>query len=219
MSIKSKSKKILITAGPVWVPIDDVRVISNIFSGRLGFEIAKESLKRGCNVTLLYGPGRVDLSLLKGNISIIRFHYYNELKEILFNQLSRKKFDIIFQSAAISDYQPIIPKKGKIKSGKSRLIIKLKPTIKLVDQIKNRAPNAILVKFKLEVNKSKAALIHIAKKSLAVSDADYIVANDFNTVAKSHEAYIISKFGELNKVVGKRNIARKLFDLLLENKQ
>ena len=57
-----KNKKILITAGPTWIPIDKVRVITNIFKGRLGIIIAKEAIKRKAKVTLLLGPGLISFS-------------------------------------------------------------------------------------------------------------------------------------------------------------
>ncbi|MBU1999188.1 MAG: phosphopantothenoylcysteine decarboxylase, partial [Candidatus Omnitrophica bacterium] len=51
-----KNKKILITAGPTWVPVDDVRVISNSASGETGILLAKRLSGQGAKVTLLLGP-------------------------------------------------------------------------------------------------------------------------------------------------------------------
>ena len=75
-----KNKKILITAGPVWVPLDRVRVITNIFSGKLGWTIAKTAHQMGAQVTLLMGPGKVILpdKKIKG-LDIIYFRYFDEL--------------------------------------------------------------------------------------------------------------------------------------------
>jgi len=51
-----KNKRILITCGPTWVPIDGMRVISNRSSGQLGQTIAQDLTKAGAKVTLLEGP-------------------------------------------------------------------------------------------------------------------------------------------------------------------
>jgi len=51
-----KNKRILITAGPTWVPIDTVRVISNIATGQTGILLAEKLRSLGAKVTLLLGP-------------------------------------------------------------------------------------------------------------------------------------------------------------------
>lgn len=53
-------KKILITAGPTWEPIDPVRVIANRSSGRQGFAIAAAAAEAGADVTLVAGPVCLD---------------------------------------------------------------------------------------------------------------------------------------------------------------
>ncbi len=49
-------KRILITAGPTWVPIDNVRVISNIATGTTGVLLAWQTSAQGAKVTLVLGP-------------------------------------------------------------------------------------------------------------------------------------------------------------------
>ncbi len=93
------NKKVLITAGPTWVPIDAVRVISNTATGRTGIEIARRFARGGAEVTLLLGP----VSLVHSprstvhSIKIIRFRYFDELKKLLSGLLKKKKYDIIKQ--------------------------------------------------------------------------------------------------------------------------
>ena len=69
-------KKILVTAGPTWVAIDRVRVITSIFGGRLGVTIAREAARRGASVVLLLGPGRANTSQL-GDYGVRIFHEYS----------------------------------------------------------------------------------------------------------------------------------------------
>ncbi len=50
-----RDKKLLITSGPTRAPLDLVRYITNKATGRLGVLIAEEALRRGADVTFVYG--------------------------------------------------------------------------------------------------------------------------------------------------------------------
>ncbi|MFA5107184.1 MAG: phosphopantothenoylcysteine decarboxylase [Patescibacteria group bacterium] len=203
------------TAGPVWVPIDKVRVITNVFAGNLGFEIAKIASRRGHKVTLMLGPGRVcDHKLRSIKVRLIKFHYYDELFRIFIKEIKENKYDAIFHSAAISDYQLSKKYSGKIKSGKKTIFLKLKPTKKIVNYIKKITPSTILVKFKLEVNKTSKQLIQIASKSMAESRADFMVANEYKRVRGVHEAFILDHANNIIFIKGKRQIAKKIVNLV-----
>lgn len=208
--INLKGKKILVTAGPVWVPIDKVRVITNIFGGALGSIIAKKAAEAGASTKLLLGPGRVFFNKKIRGLEVIRFKYFSEIMELVKTEVKNEKYDIVIQSAAISDYCPAKVDSGKIKSGQKSLTIKLKPLPKIVDMIKKIDPKVFLVKFKLEVNKSEKELVGIAKDSMKSSRADLIVANDFSTVSKNHQAFIINKKDEIKMVKGKEKIAEQI---------
>ena len=62
-SHKLKNKKVLITAGPTWVPIDNVRVISNTATGETGILLSEKLKNLGAKVTLLLGPTNLSLRL------------------------------------------------------------------------------------------------------------------------------------------------------------
>lgn len=209
-----KNKNIIITAGPTWVPIDKVRVITNIFGGALGFIIAKTAHQMGAKVVLLMGPGRVIPDCPDRNFKIIKFKYFEEILKLIKKEIGSKKYDAIIHSAAISDYAPISLGKGKIKSGKKSLVIKLKPTIKVVDLIKKIDPKIFLVKFKLEVALREKELLKIAYKSMMDSCADLIVANDFRDIKGKHKAFIIDKEKKIIACEGKKDIAKKLLTLV-----
>lgn len=211
-----KNKKILITAGPTWIPIDKVRVITNIFKGTLGSMIAKEAVKRGAKVTLLLGPGVIYLpSKISSNLKVIRFKFFNELYELMNREIKSKKYDVVIHSAAVGDYTPIKPYDGKIKSGKTNLILKLKPTVKIVDKIKKWDPKVFLVKFKLEINLPKEELIERAYKSMLISNADLMVANDLKEITdKKHKAFIIDSEKNIFKCNSKKETAKKILDFI-----
>lgn len=208
-----KGKRILVTAGSTWVPIDSVRVITNIFRGSIGFTIAKTASDLGADVTLLLGPS-FDLSTFKtsSNLKIIRFKFFDELDALLSENLQVGNFDAVVHSAAVSDFQLSSVHKGKIKSNIDKLIIELVPTKKLVDYIKKLSPDVFLVKFKLEVGATPEQLYDIGFKSLKQSNADLIVANVYNPEFKEHEAIVIDASGNSENVIGRTAIA----DLILK---
>lgn len=207
-----KGKKILITAGSTWAAIDDVRVITNIFGGALGVCIAEEAQKLGVQVTLLLGPGRVQLHKNSKNFKVINFKYYDELLSLVKEKVSSRKYDVMIHSAAVTDYLPINKVKGKIKSTLNKMTIHLKKTIKIVDLVKKIDPDIFLVKFKLEVGIPEKKLLDIAYQSMESSNADLIVANDFNKLAKEHKAYIIDKMNNVIKCNTKKDIAKTLLN-------
>jgi len=207
-------KKILVTAGSTWVPIDDVRVITNIFGGKLGICIAEEAVRMGAEVTLLLGPGRSEKPKASPLLNIVDFKYYEELLELVTNCVGTRKFDVVINSAAVSDYTPVDVFKGKIKSTLEEMTINLKKTIKIVDIIKKIDSKILLVKFKLEVGLSKSKLIDVARDSMNESCADIMVANDFTRIGLKHNAYIMDTEGYFKECNTKSEIASDLMKLI-----
>lgn len=205
-----KNKRILITAGPTWVPIDKVRVISNIATGKTGILLAKEANRRGAKVNLVIGPvGQLNLSPA---IKIKHFCYFDELRRIIKKELTTKKYDIVIHSAAVSDYQPRKAFSGKLKSKSKNLFIDLETTIKIVDKIKKYAPKAILVLFKLELGASKAKLVKEARKTMFDASADFAVANTFNK--GDYSAFIINKNMVLRSSNSKQSLVNNLLKII-----
>ncbi len=231
MKIKKslKNKKILITGGPVWVPLDKIRVISNVFTGELSLLLAKEAAKKGAKTTLLLGPTPLPFQeKLPKNLKIIRFNFFDELYKLMKKEISSGQYDVVIHSAAVADFMPEKITEGKINSEKKNLSIKLKPTPKIADKIKKWDPNVFLVKFKLEVNQNKKELIKRAYNSMLTSSADLIVANDFKNIKKeAHWAFIIdpirekssNRVNERKNIIScrtKKEIAKKLLNIIIK---
>jgi len=218
-SINLKNYKILVTAGSTWVAIDTVRVITNIFKGKIGLTIAETAASLGADVTLLLGPS-LDISKYENakNLKILRFKYFNELDELMQKQLRENKFDAVIHSAAVSDFKVSKEFNGKIKSDKGSVILELVPTKKIVDYIKKVSQDTFLVKFKLEVGITDDELLVVANKSIKQSSADLIVANIYNPSSSDHEAYLVDKAGNTVKVLGRENIANGVLCKIYEGK-
>jgi len=179
------NKKILMTAGPTLEFIDPVRVITNQSSGKTGVLLASDLISAGAKVTLIYGPG-IESPPKGAKIVPVKtaMEMLNEVKKQLKN-----KFDIVIMAAAVSDYIPEKISKTKIKSTKSKMILKLNQAPKIINQIKKIQKDVFLVGFKAETNFSKKALENSARKKLKESNADMIVANDIGTKYQKNRDY------------------------------
>lgn len=183
-----KNKRILITAGPTWVPIDKVRVISNIATGETGILLAEKFCRLGAKVTLLLGPA--ETCCLNKKIKLLRFRFFDQLKNLLKRELAAKKYVLVIHSAAVSDYRMQRPSAGKVKSGLKSWQIKLVPSEKLIRLVKKIDPRIFLVGFKFEPQATKNKLIQRARRLLLDSRADLVVANSIKN--NKYETYIIN---------------------------
>ncbi|MCM8790040.1 MAG: phosphopantothenoylcysteine decarboxylase [Candidatus Omnitrophica bacterium] len=210
---KLRDKKILITAGPTWVPIDSVRVISNIATGETGILLAKNFRKAGAKVTLLLGPQVV--CRLDKKIKILHFKFFDEIKELLKKEVQAGKYDAVIHSAAVSDYRPKKTYRHKISSALKRLEIKLVRTEKLIDTIKKIDPQLLLVGFKFLPDVGKAKLINEARKLIKSSRADLIVANTI--LHNRYKAYIVGRDFTSIPIFTKEDLAENLTKATLRN--
>ena len=186
--INLKNKRILITAGPTWVLIDKVRVLSNVATGQTGILLANKFSGLGAKVTLVLGP--VSECCLDKDINLIRFKYFDELSRLIRKELKTGRYCAVVHSAAVSDYRPGKFYGAKVRSGLLAWQIVLKPTPKIIDEIKKIAPATFLVGFKFGPELAKPELLKAAKELIARSKADLVVANKIK--GASYKAYIVS---------------------------
>lgn len=202
------NKNILIIGGPTSEPIDDVRIITNKSSGKTAINLSKNAFFRGANVELWYGQGR---EYVPNYIKKISFESIKEIIELI-KATNLKKFEIIILCAAISDY---IPKKqkGKIPSGKEKLIIEMIPAPKIISEIRKKAPNSKIVGFKVEENQEK-----ISEKSMNLlnkNHLDLVVGNTISGFEKNKkEIWIFDKKG---KSTNKKGDKEELSDFILDS--
>ncbi len=203
-----KNKRILITAGPTWVPIDAVRVISNIATGETGILLAQKLQKLGARITLLIGP--VGTCRLNNKIKIIRFKFFDELRDIINKELRAKKDDVVIHSAAVSDFKPRHYLNSKLSSDKI-YNLKLVPLPKIVRDIRYRAPKAKLVMFKLENGIPDNILIRRARESLLAYRADLVVANEIHP---DYKAFILDKEKVYSQINSRKRLVKKIIKLI-----
>lgn len=186
-SNKLKDKRVLITCGPTWIPIDDTRIISNKSTGELGQLAAKYIAKTGARVTLLEGP--VTESLESKLVKVIKFNFYDDFYQI-FEREVKKKYDCIIHAAAVSDYKLKKPFKSKLSSKLNKISLELVPTEKIVYIIKDHHPETFLVGFKLETHIDKVTAIEKSKYLFDKAHCDLVVAN--STTDQKYRGFIIN---------------------------
>ncbi len=217
-----KKKNILITAGSTRGYLDAVRYITNTSTGKLGREIAYEAMSRGAAVTYIYGadslfPMLQDHNNIKpSQLELIEIETNNDLVKVIREKLKKKKFDAIVHAMAVADYVPARAKSDKTPSKKKEWLLKLIKTPKVITIIRDLWPDALLVGFKLEVNRTKDDLIKTARRFLIKSRANVIVANDYKNISrKRHIAYMVAGDSKTPKPLkGKREIAINIISYL-----
>jgi phosphopantothenate-cysteine ligase/phosphopantothenoylcysteine decarboxylase/phosphopantothenate--cysteine ligase len=204
---------LLVTAGNTAVPIDRVRCITNIFTGRTGARIAACAHGRGHAVTLLTSHPEVasEMYSAPSGWTVLRYRTFDDLDQQLAALLQRGGWGGVIHSAAVSDYRVAgvfapadgtrylaeagcwqaddVPRltdmaAGKVKSDAPELWLRLTRTPKLIDRIRaDWGFGGVLVKFKLEVGVSDEQLLEIAERSRRQSAADFMVANTLEGAA------------------------------------
>ena len=119
-------KRVLVTAGPTEEPIDPVRVITNLSSGKMGYAIARAAREAGANVTLVSGP-----TALAAPFGVERIDVRTALE--MFDAVKRRaaSSDVFVSVAAVADYRVKAPSKQKIKksAGPPRIDLAENPDI------------------------------------------------------------------------------------------
>ena len=173
--------KILVTAGGTRMPLDAVRSIVNGSTGGTGAAIAADLAALGHAVTLLTAPGAAsaeDLTRLE------RYDDFDSFERSLRSLLAEESYDVLVQSAAISDWRPIAaaerPSLGKIDSDTDTLTLHLERTPKLVGLVRawSRNPALRIVAFKLTVGATDTERHLKVAQLLAHEGVVAVVAND-----------------------------------------
>lgn len=163
-------KKIIITAGPTIESIDPVRYITNRSSGKMGYAIAEEAVKRGAIVTLV--SGKTNLKVPEGIEKFIGIESAEDLYNTLIEEFDKN--DVVIQSAAVADYRPKSYSDKKIKKSDDDLVIKLSRNKDVAYELGKIKGDKILVGFAAETND----VLENASRKIKKKNLDFIVAND-----------------------------------------
>jgi phosphopantothenoylcysteine decarboxylase/phosphopantothenate--cysteine ligase len=214
----------IVTAGPTFEPLDDVRRLTNFSTGRLGTELANFLAARGHKVVLLIGESATYVGERKAQRVEI-FSTTADLRAKL-KSFSGKKVDAIFHAAAVSDFSfgrvfapdaanKLAEIKGskKISTQQGKLLAELLPTPKILAELRGWFPKTKIVGWKFEAEGRRADAIAAARKQIAGCGTDLCVVNGpaygegFGLISQdSKEAHLASPpvlFDVLEKLAGK----------------
>ena len=117
-------QRVLITTGPTFEPIDPVRGITNLSSGKMGFAVARAAAEAGAQVTLVAGP--VHLPTPRG-VRRIDVQTARQMHDVVLPAAPRH--DVFVATAAVADWRPATLSDEKIKKNGN----KVAPTFELTE--------------------------------------------------------------------------------------
>jgi phosphopantothenoylcysteine decarboxylase/phosphopantothenate--cysteine ligase len=210
--------RILVTAGATREPIDEVRFISNLSSGRTGAGLAEALAEEGHELTVLHGRGAV-----APGRGIVReaFDSTEDLLERLRARVSAGTTDAVVMSAAVADYRPAEIASGKLSSQPEELHVRMVRTPKILPLIKGWSPRPVgVVGFKLTVGADPAERKAAVRALFAAGGVDRVVHNDLVEIRSAPE-HPFWMYGGLDDApalcVGVRGLAEALLGWLAES--
>ena len=211
-----EGKRVMITAGPTYEPIDPVRFIGNHSSGLMGFCLAEAAARKGAVVSLVTGPSNCTArhrNIQRYDVKTAE-EMYQQCMQLVDDQ------DIIIMSAAVADFTPTTVAPEKIKKEMSQLSIDLVKTKDILASVgKIKRDNQLLIGFALETENE----VENAKKKLHNKNADLIVLNSLRTAGAgfrtaTNQVTIFGKDGRefASELKSKQEIAQEILQTALK---
>lgn len=214
-----KGRKILLTVGPTQEKIDPVRYISNHSTGKMGFAIARECLRRGAEVTVVAGPCSQprDLGLYE-EYHCVAVRSAAEMAQATIEAWS--SHDTAVLCAAVADFSPIEVAEQKIKKekGQTEMSLRLGLTTDIAAALgKSKQAGQQLVGFALETHDEEGN----AEKKLAQKNLDMIVLNSLQDAGAgfgydTNKVTLIQRQGTKTylPLLSKQEVAQQIVDRL-----
>lgn len=160
---------VMITAGPTREPIDPVRYITNHSSGKMGYALAEQAVRRGADVVLISGKTALEAP---AGVEFIQVTTAAEMYEAV--MIHYVPCQVLIKAAAVADYRPKVAADKKMKKNDDDLVISLEKTQDIALALGKVKENRVFVGFAAETND----LIENAQEKIAKKNFDFIVANN-----------------------------------------
>lgn len=203
-------RRVLVTAGPTYEPIDPVRFVGNRSSGRMGAAVAAEALARGAAVTVVLGPGAMRPP---AGVEVVEIETAEQMHAAVLDRADAS--DVVVMAAAVADFRPKAPADRKLKkdAGPPDLVFEPTPDI-LAELGARRRPGQVLVGFAAETDDVVAA----GRDKRARKGVDLVVANlvgraGTGFASETNEAAIVGSGGDdALRTWTKAELATELWD-------
>jgi len=194
---KLSGKRVLITAGPTYEPLDPVRFIGNHSTGKMGFALAEVMAHHGAEVELVTGPTYMQMT--HPHIHVTRVMSAQQMYEAAAAVFPQA--DITVLAAAVADYRPAEVAEQKIKKKEDNFTLTLVKNVDIAATLgQQKQPHQVMVGFALETeNEVSNAQAKLEKKNL-----DMIVLNSLNDKGAgfghdTNKISVIQKDGSLHR--------------------
>jgi len=169
-----RGQRVLVTAGPTYEDVDPVRYLGNRSSGKMGFAIAAEAMRRGAEVTLIAGPTSATPPPVR---ELVRVRSAVEMHEAVMQRAEQAA--VVVMAAAVADYAPEHRAEQKVAKQGDTITLTLKKNPDILAELGERrqasgAGRPLLVGFAAETENVVASAT--AKRER--KHVDVIVAND-----------------------------------------
>jgi phosphopantothenoylcysteine decarboxylase/phosphopantothenate--cysteine ligase len=165
--------RVLVTAGGTREPIDSVRYIGNRSSGRMGFALAAQAVRRGAEVTIV--AANVGLAPPPG-ATVIAVETAAELASACEREF--EACDVLLMAAAVADFRPRDPATHKLKKDAGVPRVELEPTADVLSALAaKRRPGQVVVGFAAEHGEGALAY---GRGKLERKRLDAVVINDIS---------------------------------------
>ncbi len=203
-------KRVVVTAGPTVEPIDDVRVLTNRSSGKMGMALAAAARERGASVTVIHGP--VSAAIPPG-VECVRVGTAAQMLDAI--RAAMRGADMLVMCAAVADFRPAKVGEGKVAKSDMAASIALTPNPDLVATIRKEFPRALIVGFAAQTD----AMMEKGGKKLREKDLDFVVVNDVSKKgvgfdADENEGFVLGRDGSKFEIArtSKLDFARTILD-------
>jgi phosphopantothenoylcysteine decarboxylase/phosphopantothenate--cysteine ligase len=161
-------KKVLVSAGGTREPIDPIRFIGNQSSGKQGYAVALQALRRGAEVVLV--SANASLPDIEG-VKTIHVQTASEMHDVLHQEFT--KCDVLVMAAAVADARPEHVQDSKIKRG-SLSSINLTENVDILKSLSGVKGKQVVVAFAAETSHDATA----AQSKMLAKGADILYLND-----------------------------------------
>ena len=123
-------RRVVMTAGPTFEPIDPVRGITNSSSGKMAYGLARACVQAGAEVVLVSGPVALPVPMGAHRVSV---RSALEMREAVLAAVPGS--DVFIGVAAVADYRPAAAAEHKIKKSGAELAITLTPNPDILAEV------------------------------------------------------------------------------------
>jgi phosphopantothenoylcysteine decarboxylase / phosphopantothenate---cysteine ligase len=178
---------VLVTAGPTCEDLDPVRYLTNRSSGKMGYAMAQAAARRGAKVILVSGPTSLETP---PGVRRVDVRAAEEMHTAVMKDFAGCSIGIF--AAAVADYRPAEKHAEKIKKTDGSLMVRLEPTLDILQDIASAKGEKFIVGFAAETTD----VGQNARKKLAAKNLDLLVANDVTAdgAGFDHDTNVVSLY-------------------------